>query len=760
MGMGGSPATISTTVEQDKVTNIELTGSSYGAGIPIVYGCARIPCNLIWQSDIRESTNSVTSSTTSGGKGGGGGVTQETTTVYYHYHADFAVMGGYGPVVGVRKIWMDKQIVYNRAEDADSTFTEKTERTASTLTVHLGTTPQSQDSSMSTALGIANTPAYNGKVLLSFANLEVTQSGARIPAIEAEICQVGTVGVSSITRGTISAASVIQDLCVRAGLTLSDIDTTALTAELSGFVVSTGSYRDAIEQLLEAFSLGACSSGSKIRFYPLDAASVATIDITELNATQGGDTGDGVQPLLGINRKKETDLPRKVQVVYRDIARDHQEGMQPAQRHVTTTVVELKRDFDISMTSNDAQRIANRILYRKWTERTEYDFTLPIRYLRLEPGDVITINDSATGASYSMRLTRVDIGANFLMRCRAVAHDAAVYTQTATGASGDGGVITLRYLGNTTAYLLNLPALKEDEADFPYVYLAATGDSNGWRGAAAQLSFDNEQTWEVVATVPAKCVIGETLSALPTDGNALTWNTRTQDYVDVELINSEFTLTSNTDDAILNGANLALVNNELIQFGTATLIAANTFRLSRLLRGRRGTELSIPDGATGSRFVLINSTLGRASLPLSRYFSVPRLRIVPIGGDETLAAITNFSVFARNLWPYSPCDFAGSRDGSGNLTMTWKRRSRQGQELMSGTDIPLGESIEKYEIHIYTSNARTTRVRVIEATTQTATYTSAQQVADFGSNQATVYVRAYQISGLIGLSGNYRDANL
>lgn len=41
-------------------------------------------------------------------------------------------------------------------------------------------------------------------------------------------------------------------------------------------------------------------------------------------------------------------------------------------------------------------------------------------------------------------------------------------------------------------------------------------------------------------------------------------------------------------------------------------------------------------------------------------------------------------------------------------------------------------------------------VRTIAATTPTASYSAAQQVADFGSAQSSVSVRVYQLSASVG----------
>jgi hypothetical protein len=81
--------------------------------------------------------------------------------------------------------------------------------------------------------------------------------------------------------------------------------------------------------------------------------------------------------------------------------------------------------------------------------------------------------------------------------------------------------------------------------------------------------------------------------------------------------------------------------------------------------------------------------------------------------------------------------------------LTWSRRTRLSKNFSSG-NVPLGETTESYEDvsheqHVHDGEADDHRPRPA-----TASYTSAQQVTDFGSNQATVYVRVYQISSIVG----------
>ena len=84
------------------------------------------------------------------------------------------------------------------------------------------------------------------------------------------------------------------------------------------------------------------------------------------------------------------------------------------------------------------------------------------------------------------------------------------------------------------------------------------------------------------------------------------------------------------------------------------------------------------------------------------------------------------------------------------------RRTRIGGDSWDSVEVPLGEDEERYEIDILDgSNV----MRTLTATTPTATYTAAQQTADFGSPQPTVSLRISQLSATRG-RGTPREAVL
>jgi hypothetical protein len=210
----------------------------------------------------------------------------------------------------------------------------------------------------------------------------------------------------------------------------------------------------------------------------------------------------------------------------------------------------------------------------------------------------------------------------------------------------------------------------------------------------------------------------------------------------------------------LAGANAAVVGEEIVQFRDAVLIASGTYRLSGFLRGRLGTDDRINGHVANERFVLLSRTIGvlRIRDGLALRGASRNYKAVSVWQDETAVTPVSFANTARSLMPLSPVHVAGSRDGSDNLTITWIRRTRIPSGWTDNADVPLGEAAERYEVDIR-NVANTATLRTISTTTPTATYTAAEQTADFGAPQSTIRVRVHQISDTIG-RGIAREAIL
>ncbi len=149
--------------------------STEGAGIPRVYGRARIGGQMIWATRFLEKTNvAIQAGAPSGGKGGGGGGGNSApqTSVTYSYYASFAIGLCEGPLAFVRRMWADGA---------------ELDLTTLPLRIHLGTEEQEPDPLIVAKEGAENAPAYRGLAYIVFENLPLAAFGNRIPQFTFEV---------------------------------------------------------------------------------------------------------------------------------------------------------------------------------------------------------------------------------------------------------------------------------------------------------------------------------------------------------------------------------------------------------------------------------------------------------------------------------------------------------------------------------------------------------------------------------------------
>ena len=159
------------------------------------------------------------------------------------------------------------------------------------------------------------------------------------------------------------------------------------------------------------------------------------------------------------------------------------------------------------------------------------------------------------------------------------------------------------------------------------------------------------------------------------------------------------------------GGNLALLGDELVQFGRAEPLGGARWRLSRLLRGRRGTEAAGLQ-AVGDRFVLLAAEAPRTfDLPLSVLGR--EVRVMASGvGDETPVE-TRCVMHGASVVPPSPVHLRFATETDGSATVRWTRRSRSGWRWIDGVDAPLVEEVEAYRVTV-TAGGTSRDVDVVE----------------------------------------------
>ncbi|MDE3060247.1 MAG: glycoside hydrolase TIM-barrel-like domain-containing protein, partial [Pseudomonadota bacterium] len=539
--------------------------------------------------------------------------------------------------------------------------------------------------------------------------------------------------------GTSSLASILTDVCLRAGLQAADIDVSQIYDLAEGFVISGAqTYRDTIEALQAAYFFDVVESDNVLKFVPRGGAFVQSID--ESNLVPGNSRG--ANELFLVTRAQEVELPKRVNVVYMTRLSNYQTATQYSQRQVTSSLETMTINLPIVCDDQIAKSIADISLFSLWMGRTTFQFNLPVRYAQLEPSDVISV--TVSGITYRMRITSTRMSTPLIMQVQAVAEDVSIYDFYTAPADSTALLHQNKGIAVTDLVLLDAPALPGDDPNSAALRMAAAGLSDGWQGAAVYRSDDGGANYALVMNLNSAATIGIASTALAGGPSAVF---DLANSVTVVLL-GDAALQSVTQLAVLNGANAAMLGNELIQFTTATLISPGIYTLSGLLRGRLGTEWAISAHTTGEQFVLLDGNVGKQA-SANNLIGLPReYKPVTFGSTLSLASEQDFTYGGIALKPYSPAHISGARDGSSNLTVDWVRRARLGGSWQDYVDVPLNEASEAYEVDIMNGGAV---VRTINSlASPTASYTAAQQTTDFGSPQASITVNVYQLSAAVG----------
>ena len=265
----------------------------------------------------------------------------------------------------------------------------------------------------------------------------------------------------------------------------------------------------------------------------------------------------------------------------------------------------------------------------------------------------------------------------------------------------------------------------------------AAGISVGWKRAALLTSVDAGQSWQEAGSTALPGTVG-TVTGPFLSGSSAVFDNRNQ--LRVELLNDAMTLLSETGSGVLAGRNLALVGTELVQFQTAELVGPRQYVLSRLLRGRRGTEWAISSHVAGERFVLIEQdALAFVAVPAG----LPVLQVMASGvGDVSPFPYAELLAPRAALQPLAPVHLSVVDATAGDAIVRWVRRSRNGWAWLDHIDAPLAEEIERYQVEVIPDSAPARR---FETNAPEWTYTVAARSADIASGASRIDINIRQI---------------
>lgn len=588
--------------------------------------------------------------------------------------------------------------------------------------------------------GSGNVPAFRGMAYEFFNHLCLRHWGNRTP-------QISIIFEADASPFTI--AEGIELLLSRAGFSSAEYDTTALSGNLRGYVAR-GPFitLKLLQPIMLAFDILAQEDMGKLKFFFRKDADTIEIADEDLAAhEEGSDTPRVVQ----IQDMTGLSLPSEINVDYIDPTLNYQTGSQRERRYDTPVDSPVQINLPITMDPVDARKIAKRILWTPYANRQTFVLRLPPKYLHIQESDLITF--SAYDESFRALVTRVDRGLNGLIVVEAISEDPYTHDFDAVAENAKEHEQVIYTPPMTFIFIIDIAPLIDDDVNTSVVYAAvAAQDVNASWGGGNLLRSSNDTDFTSIANIGPEATMGFAITVLGGGVTGLYWDRI--NTVTVDLMNGS--LESKTEEEVLSGLNHAIVGNEIIGFKTATLVSANRYTLSTLLRGRRDTADAIDNHNTSSgseAFVYLNSSaIMRISTPTSAIESFRYYKAVASGGDED--DYPSFPHYHRggSMLPFSPCHITGSIDGSNNITVNWVRRTRALARIFGPGAVPQVEPTRIYEIDVYDGTTIVNTYTVTDA--ETWTYTSSMQTTDgFTPPLSSLKVEIFQVSSSLGLRG-------
>ncbi len=657
--------------EGPRISELQVQTSSYGSQVPQIFGAMRVAGTVIWATDLRESKVK---------QGGGKGQPSVTS---YSYAASFAVALSARRVRSVGRIWADGNLLRGAAGDFKSAL--------GAFRLHDGGADQPVDPLIGAAQGIGVTPAHRGIAYAVFEDLQLADFGNRIPSLTFEVFADDAPVMAGAIAGALSGGAI-----------------GGVDGAMQGYAASGADARTALQPLVDIFGLTLRDAAAG-----LSLVAPGAVETMVTHAMRVARLNGKAETAVEQRRAVAQGVPLSLSLRHYDPARDYQAGVQKAVRGGVGRIagaIEAPASIDTAA----ARALAEDRLAAAWAERSSLTVLCGWEALAIDPGAVVRVEGQA--GRWQVRASEWEAMGVRLTLTRLTDAPARALTASA----GAPVLQPDQPHGPTTLMLVDLPPVSDTPAAVPLVVVAAAGASDGWRGAALFSVTPGSGEAVPVGETALPARMGVVVTP-PGDASALLVDQRNS--MEVEMLADWMTPELADDAALARGGNLCLAGGELMQFGSVVQTGTRRFRLSRLWRGRRGTEAMMTGHAAGEAFLMIEaerlSALPADMLPVGGVLSM-----LAIGIGDAEPATAQCVVHGAALTPLSP---ARESDGAGGAMLRWTRRSRAGWRWADGVDAPLGEEREAWRVTLRDGDAI---VRVAEVAAAAWQYGAAMRAED------------------------------
>jgi hypothetical protein len=603
--------------------------------------------SVIWATDLVESSEA------SGGKG-------QPSVTSYSYSVSLAVAAASRPIERLGRIWADGNLLRGAAGDL---------KVGGELRVYLGHGDQAPDPLILADRGGA-CPAFRGLAYCVFEGLQLADFGNRIPALTFEVVA---------DDGEVSLAEVLAPLD-------EPLELGRPLPGLAGFSDEGGALAASLGVIDQLYPISLDAGGCALSITtggqaPVEPALLPAPAVDPADESFGGGAGK-----TGHRQAGATDAPAAVR--YYDPARDYQASLQRAPgraRPGRDATIEFAGVLD----AGTAQTLLGAAAGRANWARETLSWRMSEIDPAVGPGKVVRVPEHPGLWQIDSWEWR-DSGVEFELR--------RLPPTTAPVAVGDAGEALAKpdLLATPTQLVaFELPWDGQGGGGTRQAFAAVSSASSGWRGAALYV----DQAGGLVPLGPSgsrRSLIGALASALPASPAMLFEPCAS---LEVELVASDLQLADAMLEDLAQGANRAVVGEEVIQFAQATHVGGGRWQLQGLLRGRGGTESFAQAGhPTGTPFALLDGApVALDPNVLGREGEATIAAIGLADAEPVVSALIGARATTRPLAPVHP---GRGLAADGTVTLSWARRARGAWAWPDLVETPLNEQSERYLVGV------------------------------------------------------------
>lgn len=575
-----------TTIRENKISDFTVSTAQYGASVCEILGTTRISPNVIYWDDFTAHEHR---STQRAGKGG----RSKTTTVTYTYTVAVILALCEGKIAGIGKMWKGKNVYQYPNGDVG-------------LTLFPGTADQKPWAYVTgkhpnKALAYENLAYMAGVIDLGDSgsmpdfNFEVkgklldTGDGVDVNPADYILYVLNKVGLGGVK---IDGIDNYRRYCKEADLLIStpSDSTDAKTA------------REIVNEIANITNSYFFWSNDRFKIVPRADRQIGSWkpDKTiRYNLTPDDFIPQSGGACISYSRKDSSEIYNRVSVEFLNRANSYEKEIVNYQDNDDIKEFGVRQASTMKAhyiyTKTRAVKLAEELCRKNKYERVKYTFKLDWAFCRLEPGDLVMLNDPAMGIeNQPAMIDSVTEDTNGVLTFTAISRAKGVYDE----AEYDVHNVDRPYVDyNAEAPDTDTPLIIQPPAELTSngleLWIGAKGKGNLWGGCDVYVSDNNtnyRSAGQIIKTsrigiLAADCTASDTTLTITSNGDFL----------------------SGTKQDAERGNTLCWVDGECFSYETATLLADGSWQLSGCVRGQYNTTAAAHKA--GTQFARLDDAL-------------------------------------------------------------------------------------------------------------------------------------------------------